>query len=1474
MRSLLISAPFLISFIVAQAQDPLFVRGPIVSMPSLYDTVIDTADYDNDGHLDVLVAGTLGGFTNALKLFEVQNGSLVEITGTGLPTQANNVIWLNADGDSDLDVLAMVSTLTRSTAVIYINESGSFTATTYLNDLPARASLWPADYDNDGDDDLLVVGTDNSTFEPVTRLLKNEGASYTPVTTTINSPTVVPFVSWIDFDQDNDLDCFVTGANQVGSIIYQNNSGTFAALPIPLPAADGGKASWGDVDGDGDPDLLISGYATNFITAIYLNDGSTFSLYDQLTLTALPLGSCQFLDIDHDGDLDVFNSGTTDGINIQNELHLQTETGWELVENTGLPHVPNQLYFFVDYDSDKDPDALMLNDGYVGRIYRNTAIPGSLPPDNLPGWPGDLVAQGLTSSSIGLRFRDNSDNEFDYWLESRTGDDGSFQQLAIVSSFQQGSVSYVVSGLTPGTRYAFRGRGKNADGFSRYSDTAYAYTATEIFNKTAVDEEIAGLEAIELMDLDSDGDLDLIFGGGDATGNSQNRVQVGWNNNGSFLAEDLDLGDFDAFSFNGSDFDQDGDIDVLVSGIPSQLDPVTKLLINNGNGTFTTTNINVIGVKNGFINWVDVNGDGYDDIYVSGTVDNSSRVHVNQLLINDRQGSFHEKVNHGLPAIFDSGGVAWAYINEDSFIDIVVSGMRNPVIIFSENVSSVYFGNGDGTFRFSQELIPPGYLTAVGIFSSVTPADLDKDGDIDVVLTSWGGPTVIYWNEKGQFTPDTLNKFRVHFSGTSAVGDIDADGDHDLIISGYTFPLYTTFADVYLNDGTGNFTIANYPVYAGAGFFKPGDIDGDGDTDLIEGNGDASINVLINMSVPVNASPTPPVILSIDQSVNNIEVTFQASDDMTAAASLTTNFYLKDPEGHFLYNGISDRTTGYLMVPAAATRRLGNKIELKDLKQGAYEIGIQSIDAGLKASTFTVQSFEVVMMPPALASDTSACEQTSITVELEGNNIRWFKDEGLTVPAGTGNSLSIHVADTDTTLYAIQLYGTEKGPALPVTVKVYANPTGTIAKTSTGLRAPEGTEYKWYRNDVLVEAAAQRDLTTDIQGRYKVLVTNGPCAQAEFTSYIIHLPVLASDTVVCESNTITLEVTGTNIAWFKDEQLTQAAGTGNSFDVHVASSDTTLYAVQTIDAEKGPVLPVEIKVFRKPVGPISKTATGLMAPEGMSYKWYRNDTLLVAAIHREIVTPKVGSYKAIVSNGPCEETFIYVVRPLPPTLSIAASELCVGADQAVTAAGTKIMWYTRTGEHIGSEPGSETFTLQSVTLSDTVLLATQTVNLAESEKARAKWVVLDYPATVITFENGVYQAPAASTYQWFHDDELIEGATQRSLTPAEDGVFHVVASNGACSTESDKVTFVEVLDATTEMVVFYNHGTQSLYVNSGEYTLSTLRIYDMSGRHVQDEVALDRGREHSFSVAQLAQGIYIVHATTQSGPVYRMRFLK
>jgi len=194
------------------------------------------------------------------------------------PTTNAQSAWADNDGDGDLDLfLTNVDPFTKTGFIkLYANDAGVFTASDPLGVHVEHGLADIADADADGDLDILVAGNiqeEDGTFDTVLRIYTNDAGVYTP-NTLINAPDAdwldIHAATWADYDSDGDVDLLVTG-NFIGdteiegkSEIFTNDGGTFTSLGLNLPApigsiGRGGAFTWFDLDGDGDLDYLVSG---------------------------------------------------------------------------------------------------------------------------------------------------------------------------------------------------------------------------------------------------------------------------------------------------------------------------------------------------------------------------------------------------------------------------------------------------------------------------------------------------------------------------------------------------------------------------------------------------------------------------------------------------------------------------------------------------------------------------------------------------------------------------------------------------------------------------------------------------------------------------------------------------------------------------------------------------------------------------------------------------------------------------------------------------------------------------------------------------------------------------------------------------------------------------------------------------------------------------------------------------------------
>ena len=182
----------------------------------------------------------------------------------------------------------------------------------YTPDLAVLGSPAWGDFDNDGDLDLLLMGSFASTTEfGELYILRNDNGRFTKVTLATNLYGGTPPV-WVDFDGDGDLDILALG-NDAGRL-YRNDGGVFTREDVGLPGGDYyGYATFADVDNDGDLDLLM--VKSDKSTVLFRNDGGHFSdMRSNLPrLTEVDRGSLAWADYDNDGDMDLATIGEGNG---------------------------------------------------------------------------------------------------------------------------------------------------------------------------------------------------------------------------------------------------------------------------------------------------------------------------------------------------------------------------------------------------------------------------------------------------------------------------------------------------------------------------------------------------------------------------------------------------------------------------------------------------------------------------------------------------------------------------------------------------------------------------------------------------------------------------------------------------------------------------------------------------------------------------------------------------------------------------------------------------------------------------------------------------------------------------------------------------------------------------------------------------------------------------------------------------------
>ena len=627
--------------------------------------------------------------------------------------------------------------------------------------------------------------------------------------------------STADVDGDGDIDVLNTGLEAVGNDIawWENTSGDGSTWTEHIidGAVDGAVAvSPADMDGDGDVDVVGAAYNAGGVSwwENTAGDGSAWTVH---TVDSGVLGpnSIWVGDVDADGDSDIVGTGFGDGA-MWWENTAGDGSAWTEYTIDSTAYV--QELTVADVDGDGDPDFLAAGGNSIAwwaneTLHRSAVYAAGQFIDGVFGTAASVSAADVDGDGdtdvLGAAY---SDNEIAWW-ENTAGDGSAWTEHTIDAAFTAAH-SVSAADVDGDGDTDVLGAANSADEITWWENTAGDGSA---WIDHTIDAAFDGAISVTAADVDGDGDTDVL--GAAQAGNT-----VAWWENtagdGSTWTEHTIDGAFDqASSVFASDVDGDGDTDVLGAGVVAN--SIAWWENTAGDGSAWTEHT-IDGDFNGAISvsGADVDGDGDPDVV------GAARGAGDITWWENTAGNGSAWTEHNISIDFDNAiSVHTTDLDGDGDIDVLGAAIIAGDITWWENTA------GDGS-TWTEHTIDGEFNGAV----SVTAADVDGDGNTDVLGAAWFAGEIAWWeNRGGQFALPTADGVvtATPNEGTADVLVLSIDaahrgraGDGDLELATLELLFEETAADP-LTDGELDTLVDAVRVYHddGDGVFNPDGLD-------------------------------------------------------------------------------------------------------------------------------------------------------------------------------------------------------------------------------------------------------------------------------------------------------------------------------------------------------------------------------------------------------------------------------------------------------------------------------------------------------------------------------------------------------------------------------------------------------------------------------------------------------------------------
>jgi hypothetical protein len=867
---------------------------------------------------------------------------------------------------------------------------------------------------------------------------------------------------------------------------------------------------------------------------------------------------------------------------------------------------------------------------------------------------------------------------------------------------------------------------------------------------------------------------------------------------GSFIHYTLDdIGGGSAWAMTMADVDKNGWKDMIADG--SNGIRLVKLFENGGVITTTNTLLSNSGFFLQNATFCDMNNDGWIDLFCCDDND------VSKLYLNDGSGNLIPSsfVNFAVnPGMFygndpyDSGnyGSSWIDFDNDQDLDLYVAHCRqstsSPTDQRRINRLFVNDGNNNYTERAADFGINIGWQTWTSSFG-----DIDNDGDLDLLLTNHDYENQLFENDGTGHYTELLNTGIASFGITpieSVFEDFDNDGYIDILIAGSEW-LY------FKNNGNKTFTRVT-GLFANNGMlsFAIGDLNHDGFIDVFSSYG----------NIYQNPSNTWDDVLYLNNRNSNKFITFNLEGTQSEKGAIGGRVTIYGPWGiqirevragesygtcnsFQLHFGLGQHTTvdsAVVWFPSGTTTTLTN----------------------LQANQFvTVVEATCTITGNIISGTTIICTGQSTTLNAAPGFATYNWLDGT-----TGTSIVVSAPGQQNVLVTDGQGCTNISP----NVDIQLNPDETPAVAVSGeltfcegesvtLTSSPAATYTWSNG------ANTQSIVANQTGTYSVTI-QGVCGN--FTSANIGVTALDAPEPVAQGaqgpapSSLTLTATGNNLTWYDQQTGGNMVGSGPSFTTPVLNTPTT-YWVDATTIYQGAV-----------------NYTGMTDHNGTQYSGNTTNGALQFTV-----------------NAPCNLVSAKVYTDTP------------GNRQVEVRSGTTVIHSLVVNIPTGTSRITLNFNLTPGSYTLTTNAALNNTNFGyNSPRMQRSNAGVTYPYVLSGLVTITGSNQGSNYYYYFYDWEIAEPNFEcvSDRVPALADITVGLNENAGLS----------------GIICYPNPATHEVFIESANTAITKVDLVDFAGRLIRSEVVASGNKgKTGMSLQGIAQGTYHLRIESNEGVAYR-----